>query len=194
MSSFLKLFNGFSYKEKSILISLLAVTVLYGNYFYDLLRGAVEQSMEAMLGNMAVLVVALIIVHVVFHIVISLDDVDEAEDERDKAVARRAAVFGYNVLFVAVLIVISRIVILGAFEDAGSNTGTETGTDTRIDIAIDNGIAAAAEAGTRGMDGDARLAPPDSFEITNLLLAGLILSEMVYYAAQLFFYRWGVRA
>lgn len=159
MASPLRLFNDFSYKEKSILISLLAVAGLYGNYFYDLLRGAVEQNMAAMLNNMAVLVVALIIVHIVFHIVISLDDVDEAEDERDKAVARRASVFGYNVLFVAVLAVIGRVVILGAF-----------------------------------LDDDASRVPPGSFEIANLLLAGLILSEVVFYAAQLFFYRRGVQA
>jgi len=172
MASLRKLFNDFSYKEKSILISLLAVAGLYGNYFYDLLRGAVEQNMTAMLNNMAVLVVALIIVHIVFHIVISLDDVDEAEDERDKAVARRASVFGYNVLFVAVLAVIGRVVILGAFQDSGTFQ----------------------EVGGEGLVGDADRVPPGSFEIANLLLAGLILSEVVYYAAQLFFYRRGIQA
>lgn len=166
MVSLLKLFNDFSYKEKSILISLLAVAGLYGNYFYDLLSGAVEENMAAMLTNMAVLVCALIVVHIVFHIVISLDDVDEAEDERDKAVARRASVFGYNVLLVAVLAVIGRIVILGAMQDGGPLEGRLEGAD---------------------------LVPPGSFEIANLLLAGLILSEVVYYAAQLFFYRRGVQ-
>ena len=157
MGSILKLFNGFSYKEKSILISLVAVSAIYGGYFLDLMSGGAEQTMAAMLRTMTGMVVALVVVHVVFHIVISLDDVDEAEDERDKAVARRASVPAYNVLFVAVLLITGRIVILGAW--AGSD----------------------------------QLDPlPDTHEIANLLLAGLVLSEVVYYLAQLFYYRRGV--
>ena len=158
MSSILKLFNDFSYKEKSILISLVAIVVIYGGYFFDLLNGQTEQTMAAMLASMTGIVIALVVIHVIFHIVISLDDVEEAEDERDKAVARRASVFGFNVLFVAVLLVTGRIVILGAWSDGADVAGL-----------------------------------PGSFEVANLLLAGLVVSEVIYYAAQLFFYRWGVR-
>ena len=43
MGSILKLFNGFSFKEKSILISLIAVAVLYGGYFYDLLASGAPE-------------------------------------------------------------------------------------------------------------------------------------------------------
>ena len=56
--------------------------------------------MKDMLQSMVGIVIALVAIHIIFHIVISLDDVEEAEDERDKAVARRASVFGFNVLFV----------------------------------------------------------------------------------------------
>lgn len=166
MGSILKLFNGFSFKEKSILISQIAVAVLYGGYFYDLLASGVlsgdaERSMRAMLESMVGIVIALVAVHVIFHIVISLDDVEEAEDERDKAVARRASVFGFNVLFVAVLIVIGRMVILGAWSES-DDPGT---------------LAPAA---------------PGIHEIANLLLAGLVAAEVVYYGAQLYFYRRGL--
>lgn len=165
MSVILKLFNGFSFKEKSILISLLAVGAVYGSYFIDVmlaggLTGA-DQSMGHMLENMVGIVIALVVIHIIFHIVISLDDVEEAEDERDKAVARRASVFGFNVLFVAVLLVIGRILILGAWAES------------------DDPNASPAPA-------------PGLYEIANLLLAGLVASEIVYYAAQLYFYRRGL--
>jgi len=166
MSSILKLFNGFSFKEKSILISLFAVAALYGGYFYDLVSsgvhlGAASQSLSVMLESMVGIVIALVMVHIIFHIVISLDDVEEAEDERDKAVARRASVFGFNVLFVAVLLVTGRIVILGAW--------SETDDPSAMPSAV-----------------------PGAYEIANLLLAGLVASEIVYYGAQLFFYRRGL--
>jgi hypothetical protein len=48
--------------------------------------------------------VLLVVVHVVFHIVISLDDVSERDDERDRAVSRRASVLGYNVLLAGLVI------------------------------------------------------------------------------------------
>ena len=152
----LKLLNGFSYKEKSILISLIAVLLIYGGYFYDLIGGTTNGSMASMLRTMGGLIVALVAVHIIFHIVISLDDVEEAEDERDRAVARRASVFGYNVLFVGTLLVTGRIVVLGAWAD-------------------DDGAA------------------PSSYEIANLLLAALVISEVVYYLAQLVFYRRGLQ-
>ena len=161
MASLLNAYKAFSFREKSILISLLAVAVLYGGYFMDMLRGVGEHTMAVMLGNMVGIVIALVIVHVVFHIVIALDvdNVEEAEDERDRAVARRASVYGFNVLFVAVLLVTGRIIILGSWAEA-----------------------------------EAPGAAPDSFEIANLLLAGLVLSDLVYYAAQLFFYRRGLQS
>jgi hypothetical protein len=152
-----KLGSGFSFKEKSILISLIAVSAIYGGYFFDVLTGASGQSLSGMLQTMLGIVIALVVVHVIFHIVIALDDVDQAEDERDRAVARRASVFGYNVLLVAVLAIIGRTLILGARAEAGSLA-----------------------------------APPDSIETVNLLLAGLVLSEIVYYGTQLLFYRRGV--
>jgi len=158
MASLLKLFNGYSFKEKSILISLLAVAGLYGSYFFDMMTGAPEPSMAAMLKSMMGIVIALVIVHIIFHIVISLDDVEASEDERDRVVARRASVIGFNVLFVAVLLVTGRIVILGAWAES-----------------------------------DTPQPQPGLFEIANLLLAALVLSEVVYYSAQLFFYRRGIQ-
>ncbi|MEM8765882.1 MAG: hypothetical protein AAGE43_00440 [Pseudomonadota bacterium] len=154
----LKYLNGFSFKEKSLLISVFALLVIYGGYFVDVWSGP-AQTLDAMLGTMIALLVALVAVHVIFHIVIALDDVEEAADERDRAIARRASVYGYNVLFLGTLFVLGRMLIVGGWLQAG---GAEAG----LPVA----------------------------EIANLLLATLVLSEVVYYLAQLVFYRRGLAA
>ncbi len=156
ISAVLRLLKGFSYKEKSILISLMAVAGVYGAYFIDLLSDPSEHTLSAMLASMIGIVVMLVVVHIVFHIVISLDDVSEADDERDKAVNRKASVSGYNILFIAVLTITGRVVVVGAWGES------------------------------------AEVAVPTLFEIANLLLAGLVVSEVIYYAAQLYFYRRGL--
>jgi hypothetical protein len=153
INSVLNLLGQFSYKEKGILISLLAVSGAYGSYFYNLLNGTTEHSLQAMAAAMLGIVITLVIVHIAYHIVISLDDGTEEDDERDKAVNRRASVFGYNILFVATMLVAGRLVIAGAWAET------------------------------------AGFASPTLFEIANLLLAGLVASEVIYYAAQLYFYR-----
>lgn len=154
----LRLLNGFSFKEKSLLISLVALLMVYGGYFAGVLSGDAEPTLAAMLETLLGLVVALVVVHVAFHIVISLDDVEEAEDERDRAVRRHAAVAGYNVLFVALLLITGRLLVLGA--------GTEEADSP---------------------------APMTLVELANLMLAAMVVSEVVYYGAQLFFYRRGLQ-
>ena len=116
----LRAFNGFSYKEKSTFISLVAIAGIYGAYFFEVVNGSPRQSLSAMLATMIGLVVVLVVVHVVFHIVISLDDVPEAEDERDRAVNRTSSVVGYNVLWAGVAMVIGRILILGTWAEKGA--------------------------------------------------------------------------
>ena len=148
--------EGFSFKEKSVLISLLAVLVVYGAYFFNLVSGQGDATLQAMLHEMIGIVVALVFIHIVFYSVISLDDQPEEDDERDRAVARRAAMFGYNVLFVVVLLTYLRVLITGAWSEE----------DPDVTVSL--------------------------FETANLLLAGLVGSEAVYYAAQLFFYRRGL--
>ncbi len=146
--------QGFSYKEKSLAISLVAVAMVYCGYFLGVWRGSGASTLADTLGAMIGTVVALIAVHVIYHIVIALDDEPEAEDERDLALRRRAAVLGYDVLSVAVLATLGRILIVGGLRTPGQG--------------------------------------PALTEVANLLLAGLVLSELVYYTAQLYLYRRGV--
>ncbi|MCB1684825.1 MAG: hypothetical protein R3E82_19120 [Pseudomonadales bacterium] len=146
----------FSFKEKSLLISLLAILVLYGAYFLRVLGGEAQPVLTAMLQEMIGIVIALIVVHIVYHSVISLDDAPGRDDERDKAIDRRAGSISHVILVIAVITVLARILIVGAWG--------ESADESLISL----------------------------FEIANLLLAGLVASEVVHYAAQLYFYRRGL--
>ncbi len=150
LGSLLRVLNGFSYKEKSTLISLLAIAGIYGPYLYHALSAPPDRSPSDALASLIGLVVALVIVHVIFHIVISLDDTPERSDERDRAIDRKASVLGYNVLSAGVLVVMGRVLTLGAWAEAGAGA-----------------------------------AAPGAVEIVDLLLASLVVSEIVYYAARL---------
>lgn len=146
----------FSFKEKSLLISLATILFLYGAYFLRVLGGDTEPVLTAMLKEMIGILIALVVVHIIYHSVISLDDAPGRDDERDKAIDRRASSISHTVLVVAVITVLIRILIVGAWG--------ESADESLISL----------------------------FEIANLLLAGLVASEVVHYAAQLFFYRRGL--
>jgi uncharacterized membrane protein len=113
--------NELSFREKSVFASLLAVLFVYGGYFVDLFTGMVPPSLGAMLATSIGLVFALVIIEVVLHIAISLYDVkdaDAAADERDLLISGRAARISQIVLSFGVILVIGRIVIRGAMDEA----------------------------------------------------------------------------
>jgi hypothetical protein len=153
-------FNELSFREKSILISLCAILYVYGNYFAGLLNGAENTSLGAMLGSMIGVVIALVIIEVILHIVIAVfnpeDTKTEARDERDRAVNNRASRISYLLLSTGVVIILSRVLIRGAMDEAGD----------LIEVTL--------------------------YEVANLLLLLLVLSELVNYGAQLYYYRRGV--
>lgn len=111
-----------SFKEKSLLISLGAVLFVFGAYFYNVWTGDVDGTLNGMLASMIGVVIGIVIIHIAYHIVIALDDEPEPEDERDKAVGRRASVFSHWVLSLIIVAVYFRVIILGAW---GESSGTE---------------------------------------------------------------------
>lgn len=148
-----------SMREKSALISLLAVLFVYGGYFADLLSGNADQTLSGMLYASIGVIVALVIIQVVFNAVLGAfagKDANAPADERDRLIGGRAAVLGHHVLSAGVVIVLCRMVIGGAMSESA---GVEEVT---------------------------------LFEVANLLLFALVLSELVFYGAQLYFYRRGI--
>jgi hypothetical protein len=148
-----------STREKTALVSLLAVLFVYGSYFADLLSGSAEQTLSGMLYASVAVIVALVIIQVVFHAVLgafSGEDANAPADERDRLISSRAAGISHHVLSAGVVIVLGSMVIGGAmWESVGFREVT-------------------------------------LFEVANLLLFALVLSELVFYGAQLYFYRRGI--
>ncbi len=152
------IFQELSFREKSTLASLLAVLFVFGGYFADLLAGAGPHDLTTMLGKSAALVISVIVVQLIFQTLAGMFDVKGAEaavDERDLLVRGRAVAISHLVLSVGAIVVLSRIVIRGAMDEAAG----------QADVTL--------------------------FEVANLLLFFFVLSELVNYGAQLFFYRRG---
>ncbi len=112
-----------SFREKSALVSLLAVLFVYGGYFVNLLSGSAEHTLSAMLYTSIGVVITLVVIEIVFHSLLGSFDAADANapaDERDLLISARAARVSHLVLSSGVLIVLGRVVIGGAmFESNG---------------------------------------------------------------------------
>ena len=113
--------NELSFREKSALVSLLAVLFIYGGYFADLLSGNAERTLSAMLYTSIGVVIALVVIEVVFHSLLGTHDAEDADapaDERDLEVRRYASAFSYKVLTTGVIIVLCRWLFRGAMDES----------------------------------------------------------------------------
>jgi len=107
-----------SFREKSAVVSLLAVLGTYGYYFYFVLLGAGPDSPAEMLSWMIGLIVVLVVIEVVFHIVIAGFDHRETErpaDERERLISLKAFRVGYLVLCGFVLLALGRTLFGSVF-------------------------------------------------------------------------------
>ncbi|MGC2111249.1 MAG: hypothetical protein WA655_17170 [Candidatus Korobacteraceae bacterium] len=99
-----------SYQEKSILGSLLAMVAIYGYYFANTLRHVGEPQFEGgTLGRLIITVIALIVVEIVYHIVLAIEQKPERKDERDVLIECKAYRNAY-------LLLASGAALLGTFE------------------------------------------------------------------------------
>jgi len=101
-----------TFQEKSRWIELVANLAVWSWYFFMVARALAAGYPDEpyLLALMAPVVVALVVIHIVGHVVAALSNVREAGaplDERDRDVARRASAWGYNVLCVGVFAVIA---------------------------------------------------------------------------------------
>ena len=89
-----------SFHEKSIWISLITISLIFGYYFVRVFMMASQDEINVV-ENIVLLIsviVMVIIVEVVFHIIIALKDRPEALDERDRMIELKATRNAYFVL------------------------------------------------------------------------------------------------
>ena len=98
-----------SFQEKSRWIALAANLVAWGWYFVTIGRllfaGVPDE--RGLLALMIPVIIVITIIHIVGHVIVAVLKPSEATselDERDKAIARRAAAIGYNVLCLGIVI------------------------------------------------------------------------------------------
>ena len=105
-----------SYQEKSILGSLITIVVVYGYYFAAVLRDARQP--EFNLGRLVLAVIAIIVIEIVYHIVLAIEQKPEPKDERDILIASKAYRNAYFLLATGAFLVIACVVMAGLARDA----------------------------------------------------------------------------
>ena len=100
-----------SYQEKSIAGSLLAMLVVYGYYFAAVLRHSGQ--LDFALGRLIFAVVAIIVIEIVYHILLSLQTKPEPKDERDILIESKAYRNAYFAYGTGAFLVISVVIAAG---------------------------------------------------------------------------------
>ncbi len=108
-----------SYQEKSIAGSLVATLVVYGYYFAGVLRNIGEPEFAAKgLGRLMLMVIAIIVIQIVYHIVLALESKPEPKDERDILIEAKAYRNGYFALATGAFLVIAVVIAAGLAREA----------------------------------------------------------------------------
>jgi uncharacterized membrane protein HdeD (DUF308 family) len=100
-----------SFQEKSIWISLITISLIFGYYFVRVFKMASQDEINVV-ENIVLLISVIamvIIVEVVFHIIIALRDRPEAQDERDRLIELKATRNAYFVLAFGIFLPIACI-------------------------------------------------------------------------------------
>jgi hypothetical protein len=106
-----------SYQEKSIAGSLIAMLVVYGYYFAAVLRNAGQAEFAgSMLGRLILAVIAIIVIEIVYHIVLSVASKPE-KDERDVMIELKAYRNAYFAYGTGAFVVIACVVAAGLMRD-----------------------------------------------------------------------------
>lgn len=105
-----------SYQERSALASLIAVLVVFGIYFPNVMKLMRDDQLHAIssLGLMIGAVVALVVIEVVFQIFVAILSRGTNADERDRLIAAKAArnsgiAFGAGIITLIMAILASEI-------------------------------------------------------------------------------------
>ena len=112
--------NDWSFNEKSLLATLLAVSFTAAFYFEEVYSMLATGNRDV--GDIAVLAIVavalLVIIEVIYHAIIATDSDEETHDERDAAVRLRGAALERRALEVGVIAVIGHIAFGSLFRPA----------------------------------------------------------------------------
>lgn len=107
------------YQEKSILGSLLAVVVVYGYYFANVLRDVGRPEFDGgSLRRLVFAVIAIVVIEIAYHIVLALESKPEPKDERDVLIDCKAYRNGYFLFASGAFLVIAWVIMASLVRDA----------------------------------------------------------------------------
>jgi len=94
-----------TYKERTIWISLIAVVMIFGNYFfyaYKILLDLDESNDPSLIGIAIPAFILFIVIHIVTQIILVIFNRKQATDERDRLIDLKASSTAYTVLVIGV--------------------------------------------------------------------------------------------
>lgn len=98
--------SAMSYREKSTALVLGSLIVVFGSYFVILLDQGFEASVAAFIGAVIVLVGLMIVGHIVLAILHTpLEELHDAEDERDRLISQRCGRYAYYVMAAGIWVI-----------------------------------------------------------------------------------------
>jgi len=100
-----------SFQEKSIWISLVTISLIFGYYFVRIFKMASQDEINVIKNTVLFIsvIVMVIIVEVVFHIVLALRTRPETKDERDRLIELKATRNAYFLLVFGIFLSIGSI-------------------------------------------------------------------------------------
>jgi hypothetical protein len=111
-----------TFREKSVLGSLIFTTVLFTYYFFEVFQVVTVGSSEALLDLPFLVVgvlIVLVIVETVYHAVVAVHGKPEELDERDKLIEARATKISYRVLLGGSFLAVGHLMLSNFVEHVG---------------------------------------------------------------------------
>lgn len=90
-----------SFREKSIIGSLIITVIVFGNYFikaFEVFRSGSSEMISRLPGTLVGVVITVVIVEIVYQVAIAIFGGEEDSDERDRLVDARSTRISYYVL------------------------------------------------------------------------------------------------
>ena len=118
-----------SFKEKSILGSLIITTGLFGYYFivaFKVFMAGTSGAIEDLPLILIAVVIAVVVVEIAYHALISVISRPESEDERDRLIDAKATRIAYFVLVAGCLFAIGHTTLSVYVDDAVASNPLST--------------------------------------------------------------------